>query len=359
MKKVGIITFHEVFNYGGILQNYALQQVIMQLDDSFVVETIDLKRDYFSKKINLINIEKNNFFKSLLKSLYLYRYKSEKKKKFNEFVQKDLFLSNPVSDTRNVSIYDYYIVGSDQVWNPEITHYDRNFFFPFVMNKGKKISYAASIGKEELNNEEYEFIKKNVDNIDCISTREESAQIILKSMGFSNVEVVLDPTLLLKKDHWIKLDNQKFKGKKYVLVYSLEKNELLNKIAKCIARQNNLEIVNMIPENRKDFLDKNNSFGPYEFISAVKNATYVVTNSFHGTAFSIIFEKNFFTIPHKTRGTRMRHLLETLDLNERIIEEQSDLSSTKTIKWPEVNEKLDVLRAHSIDFLSKSLDEKE
>lgn len=357
-KTCGIITFHEVLNYGAILQNYALQKAIEAIEPNIKIETIDCKKDYFENKTKLISINEKDKLKSLFISLFLLSFKFIKKRRFKKFISNEINMSKKYSSFEEIGKYDALIVGSDQVWNPEITKYDSNLFLDFVSGADtKKISYAASIGNDKISDQEKKFIKNNIGNLDQISVRESSAVDVFNELGFYNITKVLDPTLLISKNEWLKLDKGNFNLKKYVLVYSLEKNVLLDKVANKVASRYDLEVIYMIPSKKKDFFKFNSAYGPYEFISIIKNASFIVTNSFHGTAFSVVFEKEFLTVPHKTRGTRMKGLLYDLDLRSRIIENESDesLSNIDPIDYKVVTSRLETMKKESIDFLRNAI----
>nr|WP_239585171.1 polysaccharide pyruvyl transferase family protein [Enterococcus xiangfangensis] len=350
------MTFHEVWNYGAVLQNFALQKVVEQIiSKEDTIETIDLPKSYFAGKTQLFNFEKHDFLRSLAQNIYLYPYKKNKQKAFNGFKKNEMNFSRRIFQVEDILKYDGFIVGSDQVWNPEITGFDESFFLNFSEKNSKKIAYAASIGKDILTEKERMFLKNNISNFNNISVREKSAKDILSEMGYTDVVKVLDPTLLLQKKEWEKLDNNKFQGKKFILVYTLEKNDLINFVVRYLQEKFKLEVIYLTPNNKKDFFGSKNSFGPYDFISAFKNAQYVITNSFHGTAFAINFEKNFITIPHKTRGTRMKSLLEDLNLNSRIYENSFEDVPCEKINYTDVMTRLNFFREESLDFLKKSL----
>jgi hypothetical protein len=354
--KYGILTFHEVLNYGAILQNYALQKIVGKINEEINIETIDLHRSYFENKTKLFKIDNKNKVKSTINNMVLYPYKSKRKKLFEQFISKNIKMSKKINNTNEIIDYDGFIVGSDQVWNPEIINFDSNFFLDFAPANVNKISYAASFGKTLMTDKEIAFISENIKNFNYISVREKSAKEILTELNIPNINITLDPTLLLSKAEWLVLDNRKFENKKFVLLYSLEKNDILERAAENIAKEKNLEIIRMIPSNKKDFIGYKNAYGPNEFISAFNNASYVVTNSFHGTVFSVIFHKQFTTILHKTRGTRMENLLGELGLTDRIlVNEDSDNFYNQKIDFDMVDNKLKKLQNESIMFLRKAI----
>lgn len=364
MKKVGIITYHFARNYGAVLQCYALQEYLKSKGYNvsiinYVSEVQQNNNDYYkhgkSLKKLIINI-------CLLPFL---RARKRKNANFDYFEEKYLNLTNKISNIDelkklvNVEKYDVLISGSDQVFNPNIEDFDIAFLFPFL-TEAKKISYAASTGN--ATKEDISKISKYLKDFYAISIREE------KDLGkfdskFSQIKVVCDPVMLLNKNDWQKISKCKQKKEKYLVCYFLHKSLLSNeyKIAKKIAKERGLKlkIINarfsILSLNKNCILD----IGPSDFIGLINNASFVCTDSFHGTLFSILFEKNFLCFDSKKNknDSRRKNLLDSLGLLDSlyIVEEQK---SIKKIDYNNVKKNINVIKKKSEKFFQQVLEEK-
>ena len=357
--KIGILTFHMADNYGAILQAYALKEIIKSIEND--VEIINYKQHSIEKNYKIIVFYKNNIFKSLIANIVYFRTRIIKKRKFNNFRKMYLNITSKVyKNSYSINGKDIYIVGSDQVWNGNITNYDTTFFLDFCNKSNKKISYAASIGKDTLTVKDLDFIKNNISNLDFISVRESTVIDTLKELTNKEIVRCLDPTLLINKNDWDKfIYNTKINGN-YLLIYSLTENQEILNVAKIISKKLNLNVLyinDTIRKVRYGF-KKVKQVGPEDFLSLIKNAYFVVTDSFHGTAFSIIFNKDFITVPHKTTGSRMISLLNLLKLDSRIITNSTELNDEFDyhIDFKETNNILNIEKAKSFEFLKKSIE---
>lgn len=295
-------------NYGGCLQAVALQNILKKYDD---VETVNYD-EYLNNNIN---------FKKIIKDLvYLKR-----NKKFNKFRNQNLILTkeknNLIDDLKSV-----YIVGSDQVWNPTALPYEirKNFYLSFVNDKKRKYSYAASIGEETIdNNKNEEDIVKMLKNFNKISVRESSSAKYLNNKYNLNVVSVLDPTMIVEKSFWDSFIKGNYKEKGYVLVYTLGMNESCIESINKFSKQANKKIIEIFYKRRfKNTKKVENGFGPKEFIEAIANSDIVITNSFHGMVFSIIYHKEFYVITREKMNSRIYDLLSIINLTDRIIKEE-------------------------------------
>ena len=199
--------------------------------------------------------------------------------------------------------------------------------------------------------------RNGIKNINYISVREETAKELIANFTNKEISVTLDPTLLLSKNDWEKIAITP-NNKSYILLYNMGNMPLTNQIAKTIAKEKKLKILEIFSGNRS--LKKLYrhatcpTAGPREFLGLFANASYIVTSSFHGTAFSLIFNKQFVTVAHPTAGSRMRDLLAKLDLSERIVTNINDIPY-RDIDYKKVNAKLDIERQKSIAFLENAL----
>ena len=353
MKKIGIATFCKANNYGAVLQAYGLSQFLKKENE---VEFLDIK---FNPKVeNNQNeaIKKIGISQKIIGKM--------KKRKFEKFRKENLIISNEIihgdKDSNKVQDkYDYYIVGSDQVWNTDITNKTRAFFLDFVKNK-PKIAYAASYGKDNLNETEKKWSAKYLNSFNAISVREKQSAMYLKQQLNLNVNVVCDPVFLLDKDEWIKNNGVKVKNKSYILIYYMENNQTLEKIISNIKKMYDYPIIAI-----KGGIQKTkgvihvDGLGPKEFLNIIYNAKIVITNSFHALAFSIIFNKDVIALEHSKWNLRIANLLELTENNEKIIKLKDnvniDLLNEKIINGENAYKTLIPLIKESREFLKKCI----
>lgn len=367
--RIKTITCHDVYNYGATLQAYALIKYLQNLGHD--VEIINYKPDYLSTRYNLWGIGPRWKHRSLLIKWMYYALKlpgrlasRRGKHSFDIFRKKYMNITNQRykcnDELKNNPPYaDAYIAGSDQIWN---TFYengrDAAFYLDFAPTGARKISYAASFSISEILPEFKSFVKSMIEKFDFISVREREGLDILQSIGIDSGKHVLDPVFLLDKEMWGSMSTKKFK-EKYILVYDFEKNPLIEKFVKKISKQNNLKIYAVNNYSKTSYADKDfYSCGPEIFLSLLKNAELVVSNSFHGTAFSLIFEKQFLVFDRIKQkvNSRMRDLLRICDLKDRLILPDSEFNNTnKNIDYKTVNSRIERYIFNSKSFLDKAL----
>lgn len=366
MKKIGIITFHSAHNYGAMLQAYALQSKLRQED----VKIIDYRNKNIDKVYRLIKVSKNPIkaIKLLYKSLKNYKSNKKRYDSFNSFMLDNYKLTeryNSLKELKNrYPKCDVYITGSDQVWNPDIVG---ELSDAYTLNFGdeniKRTSYAASIGNSKIEEKYKNDYRDKLNKIDCISVREETARENLKKIIDKNIDVVLDPTLLLTKEEWDenlnKCKNNNI-SEKYILAYVVEPDEEYNKIVNYLSEKTGLKVVHFEIENRKlnNVLESAYTQGPFEFVNLIKNAEYVVATSFHATVFSVIYNRKFVVVPHRKTASRVINLLEKLDIQDRIfynLEELKNKDYDSKIDWNKVEKNLNKEREHSIKWLENAI----
>lgn len=360
-KKIGIITqLHKSTNYGGVLQAFALCEVLKSY--GFIAEQIDynfwIKRDKKGIR-NLSYYLINELFDKILWS---------RKKRFEQFKRENIPSSKEVYIQNNVhqcnGQYDAFIVGSDQVWNMDC--FDPSFFLDFVSKDKMKISYAASIGKSIIN-EEYERIyERYLSSFDYLSVREEDAKNILEKILNRSVELTLDPTLLLSRGQWEKycLKSEIRVKEPYIFCYFLGVDYEARHIAETFAKVYKKRIVT-IPHvdgfNRSDLMFKAKKIynaDPRDFIKLIKNAEYIFTDSFHGSVFASIFMKQFFVMPRvkKDMNSRIKTLTDLFGSSEHFCDDANKrtmeyLISVKPIDYRNSEEKLGKQKEASIKYL--------
>lgn len=326
------ITCHDVYNYGASLQAYALQHYCESLGCKYHI--IDYKPDYLSGHYSLTAVANPRFDKPLIKQLYLLAKMPSRlaglrrKKRFDAFTTKYLNItSRRFNSCQEIAgdcpPADLYIAGSDQIWNTLFKNgRDAAFYLDFVENRGRKISYAASFATERIYNDAEPFVVSRLRNFDAISVRESSALKLLENLGRTDGILVCDPVFLLSAADWRKMIPQIPQSIKedYILVYDCERSERLREMALRLKSRTGLPIYVLSPTFGR-YADNDLSLsGPIEFLMLMANAKYVVANSFHALAFSIIFEKDFYIINRSENiNTRMGDFLSYLGTSERLI----------------------------------------
>ena len=328
MKTIATITFHSAYNFGSNLQAYALQEYVKQICPDCDYKIINL-RSKKQKELYILPFYKKGL-KNKIKSLFFLKYKKDLIKRnelYETFINKYLNLTkeyNSIDDIKKDEInYDYYISGSDQIWNLNAIDFDWSNFLEFA-KKGKKISYAASFGPslQNLSDNEKDRIKKDLQEYDYISVREEGSRNNVKNIANLDSLIHIDPTMLLTKDEWNKIiPTDRLIESEYILLYTLHNKKETFEIAKKISKELNIPIV--VPkENLKIhiFYKFKHYYccGPIEFLNLLRNAKLVLSSSFHGTVFSIIFKKPFLAI-NGEKDFRISTLLKTMNFLDRTV----------------------------------------
>ena len=313
-----------------------------------------------------------NFFSCarLARCIYEIPYSKQigqKKKQFERFVCEELTEKKTCLVTEDAienvtQSYQALIFGSDQIWNLDPRIYDRSkVFFADFDYSGKKYAYSASFGEDiSFANEHKKYIIKQLIGFRSISVREKSGQEFLVENGIDAVHTV-DPTLLLKKEEWGKLINDTaiVKGK-YILYYSVNCRRYSWEIAKKLSELTHMPVINLVEHPKVFMAGFKNCYdkGPLEFLNIIKNAEYVVTNSFHGVAFSINFKKKFAPVFQTIDGKiqleeRKYDLLERVGLESLIVTDMNEevLKKISTIDYSAVEKKLDVIRKESLSYI--------
>ncbi len=368
MKKGLITTFYKAHNCGAMLQAYALKKVLN--DKGYKIKFLnyrDLNIEESYKMFSLKNKNLKNKLKEILKILIFYKEIKNKNLNFENFQNEKLEETNyEISENNLTNVNkikeDFIITGSDQVWNVDITKGLSDIYTLNFIKNINKISYAASIGTEKnVLKYKNEYIDK-LTGINHISVREESAKNELeKILPSKNIQVVLDPTLLLSQNEWNEeIKTLKKEKERYILSYIVEGNEEQLKIVEYLSELTGLKVIHFERINRyKRVLRKANSDGPLEFVNLIKNADYIVATSFHATVFSIIFNKKFWIVPHKATGSRVTDLLKKLGISNRAVntlEEFNNRNYDEEIDYEKVNKILEKEREKSINWLIDAIE---
>lgn len=296
--KTGIITFHRAINYGAVLQTYALQMYLNNY--GYDAEVIDYRCDYMENFYKIFSV-KNKSIKQVIRGLMNFGYAYKKKKAFYRFLNQNVKMSAKVYNKSNIREsnyqYDKFITGSDQVFNYACSRFDKNYFLDFVESSDKKLSYAASFGMQSVHGEYVEEYKRLLSTFYELSIRETDGQQIVKNLLGKETELSVDPVFLLKAEDWERLA-KKPKMEHYILIYKLNTSNLIFDFARKLAKLTGAKIValnfDVVDQIKTPDIKGLHSASIEEFLGYFKYADYVVTNSFHGTAFSVIFHKNFY-----------------------------------------------------------------
>lgn len=363
--KIKTITCHDVYNVGASLQAYALQTFLESLGNE--VEIIDYKPDYLSNHYNLKAIANPLFDKPFLREMYLLAklperiklIKGKRKRNFDDFKANYLKLTDryiTIDDLRfNPPDAELYFAGSDQIWNTLFQNgKDPAFYLNFGSDDIKRASYAASFATETIPIEYRSVISQWLAKLDYISVRESSGLNILKSLGINNGVQVLDPVFLLNKKCWESFDLSINTKDDYVLVYDFDNSKNVREIVQKISNETSCNIYSI---QSFDYADKCfNQSGPIEFLKLVYNAKYIVSNSFHATAFSIIFGKQFWVLNREEAiNTRMIDLTKSLGILDRMVSKKNEVSIESEIDYNEVYDKLNLMIDLSIEYIYKVL----
>jgi len=364
-KKIAILTLSGNYNYGNRLQNYAMQEVYKKF--GFQVDTIWNAIDLNNGPILSVKKKFKNFIKILIGKTNYDKYTIQRIKNFSEFTNKYISASTYIikNDNNNElnNMYDFFSVGSDQVWNCTFRNIISSDFLMFS-DKHKTIAYVPSFGVSNIPKEqEYKYVD-GLNHIKHLSVREEAGAKIIKNLTGKTAQVVLDPTMLLSKDDWIKIENKpkNLSEKKYILTYFLDDiNENKKKSIDELAKKNNLELINLA--NIYNYSDlKYYTYGPNEFLYLFNHAELILTDSFHACVFSIIFEKSFYVFDREgnmeSMNSRLDTLLGTLKLTERKVEKIANIKNIFECNYDEAYEILKKEQEESFKFIKKALQDK-
>lgn len=365
-KSVGIITFHAAHNYGSSLQAYAMQNIIS--DMGFNCEIINFRSE--RQKDQYTPLTKRIGIKYFLKNAYfLLNYKKRKKKYdlFETFIRKYL-IKSPVEYASLEELeaepptYNYYVSGSDQIWNTVPRDADDAYFLPFV-KEGKRIAYAPSFGQRGTV-ERKETIAEYLLKYDVLSVREKYAQKLVHDMIGKLVPLMPDPTLLLSRDRWDEIVPKRVVKGDYMFFYTLFATPEMIALVKRLSKKLDLPVIISNVSNQYEIFSgfcKETTTGPLEFLSLIKNASFVCTTSFHGTVFSILFQKPFFVIDGMS-DNRISSLLELTGLEDREItvkDFENKRLQAYEIDFAEAHCKIEEAKKYAMDYLSVALEVEE
>lgn len=361
-KKIGLVTWYDRGgNYGSTLQAFATQTFLE--NNGYECELINYKPESHNVKRNV---------KELLKKMYLFLFNKKVLKKWNKI---KIWIKNNINESKKITSYkeleeyakDYcaIICGSDQIWNNANNIVNPFNYLQFV-NKKKRIAYAPSIARDYIDEKIKDTFAKYINEIKYLSIREQQGASLIKDITGREAKVVLDPTFLISKEEWkSKIQNldKKLIEEPYIFVYFLSKNEMNFKLVAEFAKSRGLRIV-----TTPAIYDENNfaeEADCSEFLNLINNAEYVATDSFHGVAFSINFEKEFVVFKRfkdeykETQNSRIYNILNELELNSRLATSENDMNMVlkEPINYSSVKKILKNLVEESKKYLLTSIEE--
>lgn len=380
-KKIGIVTILKVNNYGAELQAYATQKVLQLI--GYDAEIIDYlfyknpkhKRTKMSAPTARISIRKHlaeRIYPILAhwKSRHYRNAQNERNAKFEEFHRENTRLSvcyDTLDELKSAKLdYDILMTGSDQVWNPGIYSSLDPYLLRFGDKKTRRVAYASSFGVSCVPDDVKTYYKESLRRYSSIGIREDKAVELVRNLSGRDASLVLDPTLLLNNDQWIEVAKpvDGMPDKPYILIYELSEVPYIKMLAQYISSQTGMPIVrlckNASPEDNENEIKNVIDAGPAEFLYLFAKAGYVVTNSFHGTAFSINFGKQFYTVIPlgKSNNSRQRSLLKLMCCEDRMLVEGSQMPNITEVDISIVDKRLVEERQKSINFLKYAIEGK-
>lgn len=359
--KVSLITLQAVKNYGSVLQTYATQEFLKRF--GLEIEVVNyIKPDSTDNMLLKTWTYGDNAIKKIFKRLVLYPSFIRWKKVFDGFLNKYVNLTSNAyvtpRDFRNFPIEaDIYCVGSDQVWNSK---WNKGIigalFLDYAPSNKLKISFASSFGKSKLDEWEKEKTRDFLNEFDFLSVREETGVSILEDLGIYGATQLLDPTLLFDRFFWKDFASKRLIEDDYLLIYQLNNNKDFDKFAEKISQDNNLKLVRLCTRYDQVFKNGKSILIPEvdEFVSLFSNASCVITDSFHATAFSINLNVPFFSIYPKDFSTRIESILKQMHLLDRHIDSYEEKININNIDFQFSNEELDRERSITKEFVKKS-----
>ena len=372
--KIGLLSIHSAHNYGSVLQAYALQEVLKKYSTDF--ELINYRPNYLDCQYNMLslNVYKrfNGFFNKVIHFCWrtlMFPARLKKYNKFENFINSNMKLTKKYKTYEQLKKerfdYDVVFVGSDQIWNTDITEgFDRTYYLDFLDKNTIRASYAASIGRKKLDDKYINDYIECLNKFNHISLREKSSTSLITDIVNKNVNVTLDPTLLLEKKEWeLLIENSKIncENEEYIFVYILQDNPEFIKIVNKISKVLNLKVFSISKKKRFQNEKIFPNAGPEDFLKLCCNSKFVITNSFHGTVFSLIFEKNNCIVPHLDTGGRMIDLMKCAGLSERVLTSANQLESlnlNKNINYDNVKKNLKKYKIDSFRYIRGVINEK-
>lgn len=368
--KVAIVTFQRTGSYGAVLQMYSLQNAFKSIPN-VECKVIDFHNDAIESVYKPISVRQAKSIKDIVKAVLRYNSRKKSWNTFNAFIEKNIELSNEVTNAdinAYADCFDVYVAGSDQIWHTGMNGNNNYYFLDFVSDSKKKFSYAASFGRQTLPQREKEIYKQLLIDYEMISIRERD--IVPEIEGLLNRKVLIspDPTLLHSVDFWKEKAVSVRCKKPYILIYTVLDPINLYFEAKKIAKKENLDIL-ILNGNRRKIPRRSRvieNIDPFVFLGYIMDAKYVMTNSFHATVFSILFHKNFAVeleqqylggdkVEH-IYNNRISNLLDLIGIDIKTVESGDVI---KNINWDLVDSNLSSIREKGWAYINGIIESTE
>lgn len=376
--KIAMITFSCAFNYGAMLQTYGLYSYLKNKGhEVFVIDYIPDRYNLDAENYASVAIKRTRFWKYIPFSKVIWKktrlaQMKQNRANFRQFLEKNVVFTHRYFSfddlTKDVPDAELYITGSDQVWNPDFVwegKIDKPYYFAFLPDKAKRISYASSFGKSRLTEDELEITKKYLSKYEHLSVREKTGVDIVNAMGLDAAEVA-DPTVLAGKETFSELAKKNSQmDVPYMLLFQITFNQELYEVCKTVADKNGLKLILLIPDvfqaSKFECKDKVVLPSVEEWIGYFENAAYVVTDSFHATVFSIMFERPFSSCALAGYNGRIYNILNKIGLDERILL-KADVSQLEEefkakIDFNIIKDKFNTWKKESRDWLDKAMED--
>lgn len=350
---IGILTFHRAHNYGAVLQAYAMQSFLEQLGHHAFL--IDYRNEFLEEQYKLFSWKFYLRVGIKAPAHFVNRFLSfckrvKRRESFNKFIAN--FIKN-----ENGLDCDVIVFGSDQIWNPSVTGgFDENYWGNiFPKNKIIRIAYAPSLEAGKI--EAFENrIRLALKRFSALSVREEDLRVFLQKYTERDIKLVCDPTFLVSPNVYDKILSPLNIKQDFLVIYQVNRNSLTYQVAEFLAKRHNLRIIEFGQNTSILHTYRyQNTAGPGEFVWAIKNAKFVVTSSFHGTAFSIILKKQFFVTSAGIKDKRMKNLLSIAKMEDRLIADAAAVEKLCKIDYSVPLGNLNNYIEQSQSFIKESL----
>lgn len=362
MKKIGIYTFFWT-SYGAVLQAYSLSRTLKALFPEDLVMVVKYQSPTTKLNMSVFGRKATNPLTNVLWNFFAsFRYR-QLKHRFNlfEVFRNQHFQFTQLYDDHRLMVasppqLDVHISGSDQVFNPRKPARDV-FYLNFEKGQSRKVAYAPSFGISEFTEEEMKYIRHCLSDFDFLSCREESGAMFMSDLLDREVSTVIDPVFLTPANEWEKIAKAPYTKERYVFIFSLMKASSLLRIARKLPKEySDCKIIVLSPHDWRFYTRCKHIYnpGPREFVGLIRNAELVLTDSFHGTAFSILFHKKFYTyISQPKYGSRIISLLGSLALDDRVLHSSDSIPTAYHVV--DYQSKLDSMVKDSICYLKQAI----
>lgn len=361
--RIGVVTNLDKRNYGSVLQAYALQSILKNMgSDNFVLEKkVIMNNSLMARAKRFFALSKNNYsLKYKLEIAQARKLYTIKQKKIVEFCNKYIDVSTYTDNQQIIekaNSCQLMIAGSDQIWSPASGMLSEFYLLNFgEKTTYAKASYSASIGVSEVSEDDKALFKKNLADFDTVSLREKTGLKLLSECTDNPVRTDLDPSLLYDGEYWSKfLNNYTNTKEPYIFVYMLRPEPVTLEAAKKLSEKTGFKIKvcsNRIVKGKN--IENITDAGIEDFLSLIYNAKYMITNSFHGTAFAVQFHKKFLSLAVAHTGSRVRDFLEDINLSDRTLTTPQDISKIDNeIYWSDTDKILNEKRKQSHKYLQE------